>query len=487
MLTKNKNYDVVIVGGGLSGLISAFQAADSGLKTLVLEKGRHLGGSGNYVEGLCAVGTEMQQKKGINYTPSQLVQAELDYSHYEADARSLKEYFNNSAETLSWLHKKIGIEFSEVTKLGSGLMTWHLLKGQGKEQIQNHLVPSVKKAGGEIQTSISAERILKDNRGQVSGLVIKNEENNAEEAISAKAVIIATGGFLNNKKLVKEETGYDPSKIININSGKNTGDGQKLAWAAGAQRVAKGTLMAFNGYLNDPTNPAYKYWYSEMNTAAALQSLLFVNEQGDRFVNEQVTDNFANCGNVFLHQNKVYSIIDQSTVNYLTKQRLFKSIEIYYENINKPFSHLQDQIDNALMEKLPFIHKADSIEQLAKELNLSNLSTNLERYNYLCEKGQDDDFEKDSHFMIPVKKGPFYAFELGIGAFTTLGGLKTDLNNRVLSDKGTVIPGLYAIGADAAGKLCGDTYSPNVCGTCAGYCAYSGRIAALDALKLVNK
>lgn len=245
--------------------------------------------------------------------------------------------------------------------------------------------------------------------------------------------------------------------------------------------------MAFNGYLNDPTNPAYKYWYSEMNTAAALESLLFVNEQGDRFVNEQVTDNFANCGNVFLHQNKVYSIIDQSTVDYLTKQKLFKSIEIYYENINKPFSHLQDQIDNALMEKLPFIHKANSIEQLAKELNLSNLSTNLERYNYLCEKGQDDDFEKDSQFMIPVKKGPFYAFELGVGAFTTLGGLKTDLNNRVLSDKGTVIPGLYAIGADAAGKLCGDTYSPNVCGTCAGYCAYSGRIAALDVLKLVNK
>lgn len=39
MLTNKNKYDVVIVGGGLSSLISAFQATDKGLKTLVLEKG----------------------------------------------------------------------------------------------------------------------------------------------------------------------------------------------------------------------------------------------------------------------------------------------------------------------------------------------------------------------------------------------------------------------------------------------------------------
>lgn len=487
MLTNKNKYDVVIVGGGLSGLISAFQAADKGLKTLVLEKGRNLGGSGNYVEGLCAVGTEMQKAKGINYTPSQLVQTELNYSHYEADSRSLKEYFNESAETLKWLQSKMGVEFTEVTKLGSGMVTWHLLKGQGKEQIQKNIIPSVKKVGCEIEVSVSAQKILKDGKGKVSGLVIKSEANGAEEAISTNAVVIATGGFLNNPKLLREETGYNPDKIININSGKNTGDGQKLAWAAGAQRVAKGTLMAFNGYLNDPTNPPYKYWYSEMNTAASLQSLLFVNEQGDRFVNEQVTDNFADCGNVFLHQNAVYSIIDQATVDYLSKKGLLKIIEIYYEDINKPLSHLQEQIDEALTQKLPFIHKANSIEDLVKKLSLTNLKPTVERYNELCKKGIDEDFGKDSHFLVSVERGPFYAFDLGVGAFTTLGGLKTDLDNHVLDRNGKIIDGLYAIGADAAGKLCGDTYSPNICGTCAGYCAYSGRKAALDIAKNLTR
>lgn len=50
----------------------------------------------------------MQKAKGINYTPFQLVQTELNYSHYEADSRSLKEYFNESAETLKWLQSKYG-------------------------------------------------------------------------------------------------------------------------------------------------------------------------------------------------------------------------------------------------------------------------------------------------------------------------------------------------------------------------------------------
>lgn len=48
-------YDVVIVGGGLSGFAAATAAADKGLKTLLIEKGKTTGGTGNYVEGIFAV------------------------------------------------------------------------------------------------------------------------------------------------------------------------------------------------------------------------------------------------------------------------------------------------------------------------------------------------------------------------------------------------------------------------------------------------
>lgn len=487
MLAKNSNYDVVVIGAGLSGLISAYQAASKGLKTLVLEKGRHIGGSGNYVEGLCAIGTDMQKAKGINYTPEEIVDKELEYSHYEADARSLQEFFGNSAATLKWLHDEMGVEFSEVTKLGSGLVTWHLLKGMGKEQIEKHMLPSVKKAGGEVITSASAQEIIQNKDGVVTAVRIKDEGTNQQQIINTKAIIITTGGFLNDGQLLHDETRYDPKMIIPINSGKNTGDGVRLAWDAGAQRGDKATVAAFNGYLNDPDNPPYSHWYTEMTTAATFESLLFVNEQGDRFVNEQVTDNFAHCGNVFLHQNKVYSIMDQGVVDYLTDKKLLKAIEVYYPDENKPFSKLRDQINKAVETNQSFITKADTIEELGKKLGLKNFTKTIERYNELAHAGKDTDFGKDAHFMYPVEQGPFYAFSLGVGAFCTLGGLKTDLRQRVLKESGDEIPGLFAAGTDAAGKLCGDTYSPNVCGTCAGYCAYSGRNAALSAIKYVQQ
>ena len=63
MLPKENEYDVIIVGSGLSGQAAAAEAADKGLKTLVVEKGRTTGGSGNYVEGVFAVGTSMQKEQ----------------------------------------------------------------------------------------------------------------------------------------------------------------------------------------------------------------------------------------------------------------------------------------------------------------------------------------------------------------------------------------------------------------------------------------
>ncbi|MBA1394546.1 FAD-binding protein, partial [Lactobacillus sp. XV13L] len=99
-------------------------------------------------------------------------------------------------------------------------------------------------------------------------------------------------------------------------------------------------------------------------------------------------------------------------------------------------------------------------------------------YNEMAHNGQDVDFDKKADFMIPVENGPFYAFELGIGAFCTMGGLKTDTEHRVMDKTGKPIKGLYAAGNDGAGMLIGDTYGPNMPGTEAGFVFYSGKHVA---------
>ncbi|MEB3365547.1 FAD-binding protein [Lactobacillus sp. R2/2] len=60
-MTQEK-YDVVIVGAGLAGFAAADEAVDNNLKTLLVEKGKTTGGSGNYVEGVFAADSELQKR-----------------------------------------------------------------------------------------------------------------------------------------------------------------------------------------------------------------------------------------------------------------------------------------------------------------------------------------------------------------------------------------------------------------------------------------
>ncbi|WP_290165430.1 NAD(P)-binding protein, partial [uncultured Parasutterella sp.] len=65
--------DLVIVGGGLSGLAAAQSAVDQGVKPIVLEKEAALGGGGNFPEGSLGVGTRYQKANGINTTVDQVL------------------------------------------------------------------------------------------------------------------------------------------------------------------------------------------------------------------------------------------------------------------------------------------------------------------------------------------------------------------------------------------------------------------------------
>ncbi|MBA1394174.1 FAD-dependent oxidoreductase, partial [Lactobacillus sp. XV13L] len=161
-ITKEANYDLVIIGAGAAGFTAAYQAAHRGLKkVLLVEKGRHTGGSGEYIEGAFAVNSKLQQEKGVNIDPEDVINEELDYSHYEADVTTWKQYVAESGKIIDWLGD-LGAKYIDVKPLGSGERTWHLFVGLGKEVIHGVLEPKVKDLGVEIITSVSAKSLKKD-------------------------------------------------------------------------------------------------------------------------------------------------------------------------------------------------------------------------------------------------------------------------------------------------------------------------------------
>ncbi|MFC6182420.1 FAD-dependent oxidoreductase [Lactiplantibacillus daowaiensis] len=482
-LPKQTNYDVVIVGAGASGFVAALEAASRGLTTLVLEKGRTTGGSGNYMDGGLAVNSKLQQAAGEKLDPQAVLQAALSYSHYEADSRIWRNYIRQSPANIDWL-QSLGVQFDGILPVGDGMHTMHLYTGRGAQLIHGTLEPKAQAAGAEVVTSITVDQLITDDQQRITGVKATDFVTKQAVTITAKAVILATGGYLNDPELMQTYTNY-ADRLIPVNSGKNTGDGLKLAWQVGARRYRMGTAQLFGGQINDQTKPAYLNWQTQLNGAASQQALLWVNQTGQRFVNEfAALQNFAEAGNALSTQAKVYSILSQNNIATL-QQHLLKEMGTWsYPDDKLP--DLMDEIQTALTQSAAFITKADTIDALADQLGLPDLPATVAAYNTDAQAGVDADFGKPATFMLPVDQGPYYAIELGNSAFCTMGGLQIDPQNRVLTPTGQPIPGLYAAGNDAAGVLTGDTYGVNLPGTESGFTIYSGRNAAQQVQQYVT-
>ncbi|WP_220477011.1 FAD-dependent oxidoreductase [Limosilactobacillus rudii] len=476
MRSKKTNYDVVVIGTGAAGMAAGLTAVQDGHSVLMLEKGKTTGGSTNYTEGLFAIDSYLQKEEGIKIKATDVLSEEVNYSKYKADSRIWRDYINSSAENVQWLHEQ-GVEYEGVQAMGAGEATWHIYKGMGFGVIHDALQPRFEQAGGEILTLTRAVNLQKKDNGDIE-VTLRDNRTKEHYRVSARTVVLATGGYLNNERLIKEETSYDERRLVPVSSGKGTGDGLEMAWHLGAQKNGMGMAMLFGGYLKDEQEPSYKMMSSQMNTAAGQQPLLWVNENGERFVNEEVVYNFSLAGNALYTQAQVYSILDQAVIDKMATEGNFMGLGIYVRRGQK-MDKLQAELDQAVAAKKSFIFKANTIAELAKQMQLpvANLQETINRYNKFADQGVDSDFGKESQYLQKVTTGPFYGFKLNVGAFCTMGGLKVTPENQVLDTNYKPIPGLYAAGNDASG-LVGDTYGPNMPGTCVGYAFYSGRNAA---------
>ena len=129
-------------------------------------------------------------------------------------------------------------------------------------------------------------------------------------------------------------------------------------------------------------------------------------------------------------------------------------------------------------------YEADTIEELAKKIgcDASTLSKTVERYNGMCEAGEDTDYYKKPVFLTPVKEGPFYALKVGPAPLTVTGGLKTDINFECLDADGKPIEGLYALG-NCMGDITAVDYPINVAGNSHGRCITYGYLLGKDLAK----
>jgi fumarate reductase flavoprotein subunit len=135
--------------------------------------------------------------------------------------------------------------------------------------------------------------ILKEN-DSVIGVVAIDVDGNKIKA-RAKAVIVATGGFGNSHEMIREYAGYEMDKdIYSFRIPELTGNGIRLAWAAGAKSTEMSMELIFG--MPDPLSVPPQLH------EACRQPHLMVNLLGERYFNEDVLPNVTFAANAIAQQ-----------------------------------------------------------------------------------------------------------------------------------------------------------------------------------------
>ena len=145
---------------------------------------------------------------------------------------------------------------------------------------------------------------------------------------------------------------------------------------------------------------------------------------------------------------------------------------------NRDFDSVWQQLTTQFVEE-GYVIKADTIEELAKGLNIpaENLTAAVKRYNELCANGVDEDYGKEAYRLRPVAQAPFYGFFMGGSLLTTCDGLQINLKCQVYDTEHKVIDGLYCIG-DCSGSFFSGNYPEYIVGVACGRSSVEGRHVA---------
>lgn len=439
--------DVVIIGAGAAGMSAALEASNAGAKVIILEKQGIPGGATTLSGGkLLAAGTEFQEAAGFEGdTPEALYDYLKGVGGDLIDDEKLHEFTDNALEDFNWLMDN-GVVVKDVEPIHSSITPWRVHNTLEKAGMTNGngglitvpLVNAVSKTTTEIKYNVSANELLTNENGEVVG-VVGVKPDGSKVTVNAKSVIIATGGYAQNKEMISRYPSAE-GYVTSVPRG-NVGDGLTMGEAVGAQIFdAPSTQIVFTSFTS--------------GVGINEESGLIVNDKGSR-------------------------VVDEYTYQYHVAEALVNSgskIGWYIASANDqaPTVQYAMSLDSTL--------KAETAEELAALMGVDpeTFAASVARYNELCAAGNDEDFGKPADKMVALE-GTLYAIEMKPAVTVTYGGLVTDLDAQVLDAENNPIKGLYAAGEVAFTGLFGTEYP--CCGMAIGSAVRFGRIAGINAAK----
>ena len=470
---KTMNCDILVIGGGGSGLVAGAKAATLGKKVIVLEKDKVLGGGMNMASTMRTFGSKWQKERGLKDTTALYLRNRMDETFWRLDRELCSNVIRGTGEFFDWFCEIAPKEIIDQFRIGRYVFDdpvdgpegpqagGHFPgagKGSGRLFVEN-CAEKLKAIGGEILTeTLTDEIIMKD--GKVAG--VKAHQGDEEIEISCGAVILACGAWIRNMELTKK---WYPQLAAAIGymgesphmSWNYTGDGIFLAEKAGARmdetnvtiRMMGPMTMCRSRVMGDMANSAYS---------------IYVNAEGKRYVCEgsQLRMGVFDSGSVQVEQpeGKVWVIFDEAALRSSIEKpenhpKPQMAMPFGASEFPKTMEEAKADMIPALEKKDGVLFKADSIEELAEMLGLpvENLKKTVADYNAYAAEGMDWDCYKPSEWLQPMNEAPYYAVKAGMGTDGAFGGVEIDAKMQAKAAAGGVVPGLYVVGDLASGRF----------------------------------
>ncbi len=457
---RTAHTDILVIGGGGTGLTAALSAMYNGATDVILvEKMPSYGGS-TAVSGLVVAANDTKLKKSLGFDVNDeqwlvnwknasdsdigVIGVDPGFPNYDR----VKQYMVTIDETLDWFQYDLGaVEWTEYKFFPNTY--WQvptciedengMQAADAGYKFTDILVSKLQEMGADLRSSTEGIALLTNEAGDVIGARVRDAYGEYD-IYASRGVVLATGGFPLSQEMMDE---YLPqfSKWLDLSvAGQgDTGDGMRMAMEVGAVMYDTPYVITLGsaGRYNELT---------PFVMSVNLFNRIVVDSQGNRFVCERKYPYEISVALSRLEDSIAWAIIDGDVRGAEILDGILDGVEVV---------------------------KADSIEGLAEQMgvNPENLAATVAAYNSYCTGEAVDPLGNTPSADMVVDSGTYYAARIYVSTGGTIGGVKTDPSFRVLDAEGNVIKGLYAGGEVSNREMYAYAYQS---GTGVGYALASG-------------
>jgi 3-oxosteroid 1-dehydrogenase len=504
-----QQYDIVVVGSGISGMSAALAAAEFGLRPVVLEKADKFGGGTAASHGGLWIGmNHLELAEGYKDTREQVVEymnflggGELNHDrmiafvdrspeamrffercgvqfrltkgftdHYydkvpgttaegrmfELELISADDLGDLKDSVLLWPQAPLEMTIEEKIKWGgpNDHNHWNreLMETRRRQNLRGrgvglitHFLKQLLKRGVSVRLSTPGDRLIVEN-GRVVAVVTAGGE-----AFGARrGVVIATGGYEANPQLVETYEGLPG--WLSMAPSSVAGDGLKMGMEiGGASKTIHNNIALFLGFNVPPATPGGLHFFRLSSIGEMLcPHTIVVNKAGRRFEDESYFPSMAPALRQFVTATHSYANLPCFLI---FDHRFAQRLSFAGRPVGAPIPD--------------WVSVGKSVGELAGRLAIDarGLEHTIQRFNTFARKGIDDDFHRGEKYwstghpigaegganpsLGTLAEPPFYGIELHPSAFASA-GLVTNVHGQIMHQRNYPIPGLYSAGNASA-------------------------------------